>query len=138
MQADAWAAFQMSMNTLNATNGSQRPPLLAVWHLDCPVCICLLAYCSSFHFGGMSTFLCVWPSGRGQPSTASPNRTTTLSGVISALLTAQTALIMADATSFRTAAWCTRSHAHAAFKTPCIAASQNSRPVCSTRRNSVF
>ena len=31
----------MIMNTLNATNGSQLPPLLAVWHLDCPVCICL-------------------------------------------------------------------------------------------------
>ena len=56
-------------------------------------------------FGGKCTFSCVWPAGSGKPSTASPKRTTTLSAVISALFTATTALIIASATSLRTAAW---------------------------------
>jgi hypothetical protein len=60
---------------------------------------------SHLSLGGKCTFSCVWPAGSGKPSTASPKRTTTLSAVISALFTATTALIIASATSLRTAAW---------------------------------
>ena len=44
------------------------------------------------------------PAGSANPSTDSLNRTTTLSGVISALFTDVNALITAEATSFRTSA----------------------------------
>ena len=60
---------------------------------------------SHLSLGGKCTFSCVWPAGSGKPSTASPKRTTTLSAVISALFTDTTALIIASATSLRTAAW---------------------------------
>tara|TARA_X000001036_G_C20596706_1_gene773209 strand:- start:18 stop:338 length:321 start_codon:yes stop_codon:yes gene_type:complete len=46
----------------------------------------------------------VCPAGSANPSTDSLNRTTTLSGVISALFTDVNALITAEATSFRTSA----------------------------------
>ena len=50
----------------------------------------------------LSTVSCVCPGGNANPSTASEKRTTTLSGVISALLTPTSALMTALATSLRT------------------------------------
>ena len=55
-----------------------------------------------YFFTGSFTFSCVCPGGNANPSTASLKRTTTLSGVISALFTFTKALMTAFATSLRT------------------------------------
>ena len=58
--------------------------------------------CFFYFFTGSFTFSCVCPGGNANPSTASLKRTTTLSGVISALFTFTKALMTAFATSLRT------------------------------------